>query len=58
MIDLLSNRIIGLTKDLFIIESLRSGRSLIKLLVLVKVVTQMVRGCLRMMKVAIFALSA
>ena len=36
--------------------SLRMRRSLVKMLDLVKTVTKMVTGCLRMMKVAIVAL--
>ena len=38
------------------IESLRLGKSLVKLLVILKAVTKMVTGGLRTMKVAIFAL--
>ena len=44
-----------LTKDLFIIKSLRMKSSLVKLLGLGNAVNKMVAGCLRMMKVAILA---
>ena len=52
----LSNRIIYLSDDLFVVKSLRTRRSLVKLLGVLNDVAKMVTECLRATKVKVFAL--